>query len=170
MDEQAMTAWEELNGRQFKPCPTLERLRRDVEQAQAALAPCALSEAMRLLTPNLMLCSPSGMTEADRVEWLKAAIMTIGDIPHDLLERACLEGRKKCDHPAKIVPFICQDVERSISLRKTSLRNAREALDRFTRPKAPALTDERQEDRSCLAQEVGALAREMERKAQMSVS
>ena len=170
MPEQQMTIqqWEELNVQHSKRYATLQRLQEKLQAAQAALQPCDVSEAMRPLTPNLMLCCPSGMTEADRVEWLKAAVMTIGDIPRDLLEPACFQARKKCDHPAKIVPFICKEVEHSMQWRESTFRNARDELNKFNRPKAQPVIDDREQDRSYIAAEIGALAKELERKAQMS--
>ena len=164
----AIQQWEQLNVPRSKRCSTLDRLQENLKAAQAALEPCDLLEAMRLLTPMLTLCAPSGMTEAERVKWLTSAIETIGDIPHDLLERACFKGRKKCDHPAKIVPFICKEVEHSMEWRESTLRNVRAELNKFTRPKAQPIIDNREQDRSYIAAEIGALARELERKAQMS--
>lgn len=48
------------------------------------------------------------MQEGERTAWYKAALMTIGDIPLSILQRATAGARKSCDHPAKIVPFICK--------------------------------------------------------------
>lgn len=47
------------------------------------------------------------MSSEERTAWYKAALMTIGDMPESILAQACTEARKRCDHPAKIVPFIC---------------------------------------------------------------
>lgn len=107
------------------------------------------------------------MSEADRVEWLKAALMTIGDCPRDILEEACLAARKVCDHPAKIVPFICKHVgdipaQRIKAVDRIGMELANAGKPRLER-KAPPL-----EDRAGLAADIGALARELERKARMS--
>jgi hypothetical protein len=53
------------------------------------------------------------MSSEERTAWYKAALMTIGDMPEAILAQACAEARKRCDHPAKIVPFIC-DAESKI--------------------------------------------------------
>lgn len=119
-----------------------------------------------MLGVNLVLCSPSGMSEADRVEWLKAALMTIGDCPRDILEEACLAARKVCDHPAKIVPFICKHVGEIPERRRKAVEHARMELanagkPRLERKPPPEL------DQTGLAEEIGALARELEAKARV---
>ncbi len=153
-----MTAWEELNGRPCKPSESLEETR-----AQ----PCALPEAMRLLGKNLTLCSPSGMSEADRIEWLKVAVETIGDIPQDLLEMACRKAKRVCDHPAKIVPFICKETEELVAFRKKQAANAKAQRENAANPRLTK-QPEQEPDRKGLAADIGALARELERKVRMS--
>lgn len=106
------------------------------------------------------------MSEADRVEWLKAALMTIGDCPRDILEEACLAARKVCDHPAKIVPFICKYVGEIPERRRKAVEHARMELanagkPRLERKPPPEL------DQTGLAEEIGALARELEAKARV---
>jgi hypothetical protein len=130
-----LTAWEELNGQPYKPSETLELLRIQLQERKAKAMACPPQEAMALLGINLVLCSPSGMTEADRVEWLKAALMTIGDCPKDLLEDACFEARKVCDHPAKIVPFICGHIKDRPAWRWEQVRYIESKIENFDKPK-----------------------------------
>lgn len=75
------------------------------------------------------------MSEADRVEWLKAALMTIGDCPRDLLEQACFAARKVCDHPAKIVPFICNEIGDRPKHRLEMVEYAYRQIENFGKPK-----------------------------------
>jgi hypothetical protein len=64
------------------------------------------------------------MTQEDRTEWIKVALEAIGDVPRDLLEMACDKAKRVCDHPAKIIPFICKETEELTAWRKKQLRNA----------------------------------------------
>lgn len=144
--ENRLTAWEELSGLRSKPCATSELLRQKLEEAKAKAEPCPPHEAMRLLGVNLVLCSPSGMSEADRIEWLKAALLTIGDCPRDLLDAACKDARRVCDHPAKIVPFICDWIGDSVKHRQQQVDWAWQQLASAGKPKlaAPAQQPERE--------------------------
>ncbi len=107
------------------------------------------------------------MSEADRIEWLKVAVETIGDIPQDLLEMACQKAKRACDHPAKIVPFICKETDELVAFRKRQADHARRQRENAANPR---LTKQREPepDRTGLARDIGALARELERKARMS--
>lgn len=69
------------------------------------------------------------MQEADRTAWYKAALMTIGDIPLSFLKRATVEARKVCDHPAKIVPFICKFEPDGVRWANDNLRHARARVE-----------------------------------------
>jgi hypothetical protein len=75
------------------------------------------------------------MQEGDRTAWYKAAYMTIGDIPLSLLQRATAEARKVCDHPAKIVPFICKYETEAVRWANDILRNARAVVDNMSAPR-----------------------------------
>lgn len=55
----------------------------------------------------LTLTAPSGMTQADREEWLAVAMPEVGHIPGSIFLDACAHARRTCDHPAKIIPAIC---------------------------------------------------------------
>jgi hypothetical protein len=74
------------------------------------------------------------MQEADRTAWYKAALMTIGDIPLTFLQRATAEARKVCDHPAKIVPFICKYEPDAVKWANDNLRHARAKFENLTAP------------------------------------
>lgn len=68
------------------------------------------------------------MSEDDRLEWCMAALATIGDMPEDLLDEACRAGRRRCDHPAKIVPFICDDESKTVKPWLDTLKRRKEEL------------------------------------------
>lgn len=61
------------------------------------------------------------MTSDDRTEWLKVARMTLADVPADLLARGCEVARRKCDHPAKVVPAILDEIEMALRFRRERL-------------------------------------------------
>lgn len=122
---------------------------------------------MRLLGKNLTLCSPAGMSEEDRAEWIKEALEAIGDVPYDLLEAACKKAKRHCDHPAKIVPFICRETEELTKFRKEALRHAQRRAENAPRlEKKPFELDEA--DRREVASGIGDLVKELERKARLS--
>lgn len=75
------------------------------------------------------------MQEADRTAWYKAALMTIGDIPLSLLRRATAQARKVCDHPAKIVPFICKFESDTVRWANDKVRHARATVENLTAPR-----------------------------------
>lgn len=77
------------------------------------------------------------MQEGDRTAWYKAALMTIGDIPLSLLKRATSEARKVCDHPAKIVPFICNFEPDTARWSSEKLRHARAAVENLNAVRLP---------------------------------
>lgn len=85
------------------------------------------------------------MSSEERTAWYKAALMTIGDMPEDILRMACEAARKACDHPAKIVPFICDmDGKREkpwLSMLAWRRRRLSEDRKRFENVSAPRLTD-----------------------------
>lgn len=86
--------------------------------SERSLAPAGAEQFQRQLTACLALCSPSGMSEDDRREWLRAAWGALHGIPADLLKRGCAEARRRADHPAKIVPIIMAEVEDAWRRRK----------------------------------------------------
>lgn len=116
------------------------------------------------------------MSDDDRLEWYKAALMTIGDLPADLLAQACVAARKVCDHPSKIVPYICRDDDPAtdkswlveLKWRKTKLMNARNRLEnlgakRISKKSFELPDDERRE----VATGIAALVKELEGKVKI---
>jgi hypothetical protein len=75
------------------------------------------------------------MQEGDRTAWYKAAFMTIGDIPLTYLKLACEAARKACDHPAKIVPFICKYETEAVRWANENLRHARARFENLNAPR-----------------------------------
>lgn len=112
------------------------------------------------------------MSDNDRFEWYKAALMTIGDMPVDLLAEACAEARKVCDHPAKIVPFICahdHTVKKpwhdTMRWRRRALRDAQAKMENINAKRIGATPTELPEgERRSLAADIGELVKELERK------
>lgn len=88
------------------------------------------------LTPCLSLVAPTGMTEADREDWLRAAWQTLDGIPADLLEIGCAHARKVCDHPAKVVPAILSAIDELWAKRKRDLSDVEAALAKMIEPPA----------------------------------
>ncbi len=74
------------------------------------------------------------MQEGDRTAWYKAAFMTIGDIPLSFLQQATAAARKVCDHPAKIVPFICKYERDAVIWANQNLRHARARVKNLNAP------------------------------------
>lgn len=75
------------------------------------------------------------MQEGDRTAWYKAALMTIGNMPEDLLAESCAAARKVCDHPAKIVPFICAFNPNPLKWRQEALRDAQRIIENLNAPR-----------------------------------
>jgi hypothetical protein len=108
------------------------------------------------------------MSEADRIEWLKAAMEVIGDIPQDLLESACAKAMRVCDHPAKIVPFICQETDDSVKWRRINLRTAQTKLENIEKPRLQKQGFELDgEDRRAVSVGIGELLAELEAKVRV---
>lgn len=164
--ETKMTAWEELNGRQSEPCKTLALLQAKWEDANQRAQPCPSPEFMQIVGRNLTLCSPSGMTENDRNEWLKVALGAIGDIPKDLLVTACAKAMRACDHPAKIVPFICKETDETVQHRRQHLARCQAEIENYGRPRLERKSFELPEtDRREVASGLGDLVKELELKS-----
>lgn len=112
------------------------------------------------------------MSDNDRYEWYKAALMTIGDMPADLLADACAAARKVCDHPAKIVPFICshdpsvkKHWQDTLRWRKRALNDAQAKIENINAKRIGATPTTLPEgERISLATDLGALVKELERK------
>jgi len=130
-----LTAQEYQNAQPDKHCTKYQAALEALKAAQDKYRQATPQEIITLLAPCLMLCAPSGMQEAERTAWYKAAIMTISDIPLQILRRACEQARRTCDHPAKIVPFICNFEPDAIRWVKDELRYAKARVDNFHAPR-----------------------------------
>jgi hypothetical protein len=96
------------------------------------------------------------MQEGDRTAWYKAAMMTIGEIPLSLLRPACAEAAKVCDHPSKIVPFICKYQPDSVRWALKHLRNCRARVENLNAPQI-----EKHDPEYVTAEELAGLRAEM---------
>jgi len=79
--------------------------------------------------------------------------MTIGHCPRDILEDACHEARKVCDHPAKIVPFICEQIGDKPEWRQKNVDYARQQLVNEGKPKLEAKKSEPKPELGPITQE-----------------
>ena len=127
--------WASPNEPHAKPCTKYQAAVGALKIAEAKYRPATLPEAIELLTPCLILCAPSGMQEGDRTAWYKAALMTIGDMPLTMLRTACDNARRVCDHPSKIVPFICNHEPGVVRWAVSNLRNARKLVENMNAPR-----------------------------------
>jgi hypothetical protein len=133
-------------------------LARTLALAEDRVRPATAMEFAALLAPCLALCAPSGMTSDDRAEWLKAARMSIGDFPADVLEAACRSARLTCDHPAKIVPHIAKQASDEMEERRRQLRIAQSRAER-RRDEAQNVADDTIDPAHC--QEMARRVREL---------
>lgn len=63
------------------------------------------------MTACLALVRPVGMGDAEAEDWLGAAVASIGSVPIDLFNRACITARRTCKHHSAIVPTIAAQIE-----------------------------------------------------------
>jgi hypothetical protein len=135
MDEQKITVInlaEERSTRQQASSRCL--LEAEYRQAMEAARPVDMPTAIRLLTPCLVLCSPSGMTQGDREEWLVAAYNALIDVPGSLFADACRGVMGACDHPAKIVPYIIRSTAEMTEVLQVRVKRLRAKLENFEAP------------------------------------
>ena len=132
--------WELQSVQLAKQSTNLADLRESLKKAQVNAAPATMTEAVEYLTPCLILCAPSGMQQADRTAWYKAAMLAIGDIPRQPLELAAKAALKVCDHPAKIIPFICNHAKEQTYRRHEAVRSA---MDKLSAKETPLLENDR---------------------------
>jgi hypothetical protein len=129
------TLWELQNEQPDKHCTKYQAALAALKAAQDKYRQATPQEIITLLAPCLMLCAPSGMQEAERTAWYKAAIMTVNHIPLSILQRACEQARRNCDHPAKIVPFICKFEPEAVRWANDAIRHAQALVDNFNAPR-----------------------------------
>ncbi len=104
-----------------------------LREASNELSPASRTEFAATLLPSLALVSPTGMTEGDRKEWLKAAWIALDGIPLDLLKRGCTAARLS-DHPAKLVPAILTEVTPAWNLRRANRSDILAAMAKMEPP------------------------------------
>lgn len=81
---------------------------------------------MIALTPLLALTGGIGMTEGNRVEWMKAAGMALSHLPTDLLRIGAKAAMKTADHPSRVVPAIVAATEDDYAARARQVRDIAE--------------------------------------------
>jgi len=113
--------------------------------AGTTTAPCDIpaataGEGRAELGACLTLAAPSGLTEADRREWIAVAMTTLSGIPSDLLKRGCEAARKTARFPSEIVPTIMATVGTEWDRRKLHLRQRADQRERMSLP-APLKPD-----------------------------
>lgn len=85
------------------------------------LAPATPDAFAKELTACLALVAPTGMDQSARTEWLKAARITLGHLPEDMLAAGCRKAREIADHPAKIIPAIMAETAEWLEMRRSSI-------------------------------------------------
>lgn len=100
-----------------------------LSEARARLQPLPAKAGNAELLACLTLVAPSGLTAADRREWLAVARATLSGIPGDLLQRGCRKARETCRFPSEIVPTIIDETKAAWAKRRAWLAEewAREA-------------------------------------------
>lgn len=94
--------------------------------AQRRLIPSTASDLIGAVAPLLALTGGIGMTEDNRVEWMKAAGMALAHLPADLLRHGAKAAMRTADHPSKIVPTIIATTEDDYAARKRQVRDIAE--------------------------------------------
>ena len=133
--EKNLMEWALQNEQPDKHCTKYQAALEALKAAQDKYRLATSQEIITLLMPCLMLCAPSGMQEGERTAWCKAAIMTVNHIPLSILQRACEQARRNCDHPAKIVPFICKFEPEAVRWANDAIRHAQALVDNFNAPR-----------------------------------
>jgi hypothetical protein len=133
--EKNLMEWALQNEQPDKHCTKYQAALEALKAAQDKYRQATSQEIITLLSPCLMLCAPSGMQETERTAWYKAAIMTVNHIPLSILQRACEQARRNCDHPAKIVPFICKFEPEAVRWANDAIRYAQAQVDNFNAPR-----------------------------------
>ena len=118
-------------------------------EAEAKLKPASKQDFAAELTACLSLVAPVGMGEDERKDWLRAAC-----IPSDLLSRGCAVARRFCDHHAKIVPAILNEVDLIWKRRRTNHSEVLAAIAKMDKP--PLAPEER-----CTAEQARQIIKEL---------
>jgi hypothetical protein len=154
--EKNLMEWALQNEQHDKHSTKYQAALEALKAAQDKYRQATSQEIITLLSPCLMLCAPSGMQETERTAWYKAAIMTVNHIPLSILQRACEQARRTCDHPAKIVPFICNFEPEAVRWANDAIHHAQALVDNFN---APRIT--KQEKEYITPEEFAALKEEL---------
>lgn len=109
--------------------------------AEQQLRPATKAEFRDNLGACLALVVPTGMSEEDRAQWLRAAWVTLDGIPADLLKIGCGVARRYSDHPSKIVPAILTEVDAIWKRRRLNKSEVLAAIGKMET--APVPKDER---------------------------
>lgn len=85
---------------------------------------------MSAVAPCLALVAPTGLSEADRNEWLVAALVTLDELKldSDVLRSAAKAARHdpRCDHHSKIIPAMMRHINEHWGQAKQNHRFAAE--------------------------------------------
>lgn len=108
----------------------------------ANLEPASVHDFNLELLSCLTLCSPVGMSDADRAEWVRVARAALADLPLDLLREGCASARLEADHPAKIVPAIMRTVTAAMKSRRVMAEGRVPRSHRLAEPVPDQVTPE----------------------------
>ena len=134
MDTDVTKAGTALQTQQSQPLATLPPgLTTSLSNAEARLVPCGAKTGTAELAATLTLCAPTGMTQAERRDWINVARRELAGIPADLMERGCSHARKVADHPAKIIPAIFKEVGGEWDRRKRVRREIEREIETWRR-------------------------------------
>ena len=114
-----------------------------IDQCKDALKPAGERFGTGQLLACLTLVAPSGLTAADRNEWVRVAKETLTGIPGDLLSWGCQQARETCRFPSEIVPAVTAASKDEWSRRIRALERAEEAYANRNTPRIapPAPTE-----------------------------
>jgi hypothetical protein len=108
----------------------------------ASLEPVGAAKAVALVSPNLALVRPVGMTDEMVDEWLTVAGQTLARYPLDILARGCEVARNTVSHHGGIVPAVCQYCDEALAGRRDQLSPYLVTERLEPPPKKPKLTHE----------------------------
>lgn len=113
----------------------------NLSEAEAKCAPPTAKQGRAELAACLTLVAPSGMSAADRNEWLAVAAATLSGIPADLLAEGSRVARERCRFASEIVPTIHDTVKDRWAVRRRNLEWARQAEANRNAPRLESKPD-----------------------------
>lgn len=153
-------AWDEQKRQRARLLRT--SLEAEIAGLEAKLAPRSLNEIMAALARCLTLTAPTGMSQEDRLEWLKVAAPELADLPSMIFDDACAHARRTCDHPAKIIPAILKFEPPHYASATFARKRLADAKARLANINAPRLRQQdNPEERQELAASMGELLKEL---------